>query len=73
MQIMDMYRLVLRLEAKIIRGPVDMPSLDPAPRQNRREPVAVVVPTILDPHQTAYFHYRSSPELAADDHQRFVQ
>ncbi len=70
---MRMHRLIDRLEPKIIRSAVRNTALHPTSGKHRREPVAIVVPPVLDLDQPANLHHRRPPKLAANDDQRLLQ
>ena len=46
MQVMDVNRLVLGPESEVIRGAVNLATLDPASREPHREAPMIMVPTI---------------------------
>src|SRR3954462_4707420 len=73
-EIVNVHRLVDRLEAEVVGGAVTHPPLDPAPAQPHREAERVVIPPVLGlPRAAADFHHRRPSELGPAHDERVLE
>src|ERR1700761_1869329 len=76
MNIMYMHRVLNRLPAKLVRLPVAETLLDPAARQPHREPMRIMIASVVHrarAKSAAHLHHRRTAKLGPSHNNRLVK